>query len=110
MPNHVHLVVVPEDKDGLSRAVGEAHRRYTNFINARGRWTGHRGESGSAGQGDAGSRDRRRAPRRGRSGASAAIWALPPHRVAQQLLHVGVKGDGRPGHSGIMTGIPFGRI
>lgn len=23
------------------RAVGEAHRRYTNFINARGRWTGH---------------------------------------------------------------------
>jgi hypothetical protein len=21
--------------------VGEAHRRYTNFINARGRWTGH---------------------------------------------------------------------
>ena len=22
-------------------AVGEAHRRYTNFINARSRWTGH---------------------------------------------------------------------
>ena len=21
--------------------MGEAHRRYTNFINARGRWTGH---------------------------------------------------------------------
>jgi putative transposase len=27
--------------DSLGRAVGEAHRRYTNFINARGRWTGH---------------------------------------------------------------------
>ena len=27
--------------DGLGLAVGEAHRRYTNFINARGRWTGH---------------------------------------------------------------------
>src|ERR1700730_8885048 len=25
----------------MSRALGEAHRRYTNFINARGRWTGH---------------------------------------------------------------------
>lgn len=27
--------------DGLGRAVGETHRRYTNFINTRGRWTGH---------------------------------------------------------------------
>jgi hypothetical protein len=25
----------------MSRALGEAHHRYTNFINARGRWTGH---------------------------------------------------------------------
>lgn len=41
MPNHVHLIVVPEDEDSLGRAIGEAHRRYTNFINARGRWTGH---------------------------------------------------------------------
>jgi len=41
MPNHVHLVVVPEDEAGLGRAIGETHRRYTNFINARGRWSGH---------------------------------------------------------------------
>jgi putative transposase len=41
MPNHVHLILTPADETGLSRAVGEAHRRYTNFINARGRWTGH---------------------------------------------------------------------
>jgi putative transposase len=41
MPNHVHLIVVPEDEEGLGRAIGEAHRRYTNFINARGRWSGH---------------------------------------------------------------------
>jgi putative transposase len=41
MPNHVHLIAVPEDAHGLGRAIGEAHRRYTNFINARGRWTGH---------------------------------------------------------------------
>jgi hypothetical protein len=31
----------PTRADGLGLAVGEAHRRYTNFINARGRWTGH---------------------------------------------------------------------
>jgi putative transposase len=41
MPNHVHLILAPSDETGLGRAVGEAHRRYTNFINARGRWTGH---------------------------------------------------------------------
>ena len=41
MPNHVHLILTPNTADGLGRAVGETHRRYTNFINARGRWTGH---------------------------------------------------------------------
>jgi len=41
MPNHVHLIVKPAHVGDLGHAVGEAHRRYTNFINARGRWTGH---------------------------------------------------------------------
>jgi putative transposase len=41
MPNHVHLILTPMQADGLGLAVDEAHRRYTNFINARGRWTGH---------------------------------------------------------------------
>ncbi len=41
MPNHVHLILSPARADGLGLAVGETHRRYTNFINARGRWTGH---------------------------------------------------------------------
>jgi putative transposase len=41
MPNHVHLILTPTTTEGLGRAVGEAHRRYTNFVNARGRWTGH---------------------------------------------------------------------
>jgi putative transposase len=41
MPNHVHLVVVPAHGEALGLAIGEAHRRYTNFINACGRWTGH---------------------------------------------------------------------
>ena len=41
MPNHVHLILTPSDEAGLARAVGEAHRRYTGFVGARGRWTGH---------------------------------------------------------------------
>jgi putative transposase len=41
MPNHVHLIVAPAHAEALGLAIGEAHRRYTNFINARGRWTGH---------------------------------------------------------------------
>ncbi|WP_246731767.1 transposase [Methylocapsa sp. S129] len=40
-PNHVHLILTPIASDGLSRAVGEAHRRYTAFVNARARVTGH---------------------------------------------------------------------
>ena len=41
MPNHVHLIAVPESEDGLRRAVGEAHRRYTRRINFREGWRGH---------------------------------------------------------------------
>jgi putative transposase len=41
MPNHVHLIVVPADEDGLRRTFADAHRRYTGFINARQRWIGH---------------------------------------------------------------------
>jgi putative transposase len=40
MPNHVHLILVPASTDWLSRAGGEAHRRFTGFINA-GPVTGH---------------------------------------------------------------------
>lgn len=41
MPNHVHLIVVPKDEDGLYRTSVDAHRRYTAYINARLRGTGH---------------------------------------------------------------------
>ena len=41
MPNHIHLIVVPETKDGLNLAIGEAHRRYTRRINFREDWRGH---------------------------------------------------------------------
>jgi putative transposase len=33
MPNHVHLILVPATEDGLARALGETHRRYTGFVN-----------------------------------------------------------------------------
>ena len=41
MPNHVHLIAVPESREGFCRAIGEAHRRYTGMINFRERWRGH---------------------------------------------------------------------
>ena len=41
MPNHVHLIARPETQEGLARAIGEAHRRYTCFINQREGWRGY---------------------------------------------------------------------
>jgi len=41
MPNHTHLVLTPHAAGALARALGETHRRYTAFVNARARWTGH---------------------------------------------------------------------
>ena len=41
MPNHVHIVLTPSDTDGLRRTFGELHRRYTGYVNARARMTGH---------------------------------------------------------------------
>ncbi len=41
MPNHIHLIAIPETEDGLRRAIGEAHRRYSATINRRQKWTGH---------------------------------------------------------------------
>lgn len=34
-------VAVPKSEDGLRRALGEAHRRYTRLINFREGWRGH---------------------------------------------------------------------
>jgi putative transposase len=41
MPNHVHLILVPDTEEALGRALGETHRRYTSVINARLRVIGH---------------------------------------------------------------------
>ena len=41
MPNHVHLIAVPGTEDSLRKAIGEAHRRYTRYINFQKGWKGH---------------------------------------------------------------------
>ena len=41
MPNHVHIVAVPRDGDGLSQTFRYVHRHYTGYVNARMRVTGH---------------------------------------------------------------------
>ena len=41
MPNHVHLILKPNDEDGLRAALGEAHRRYSRRINFAHGWTGY---------------------------------------------------------------------
>ncbi len=35
MPNRVHLILAPAAADGLALALGETHRHYTGFVNAR---------------------------------------------------------------------------
>jgi len=41
MPNHVHLILVPSDPDGLRRALARVHRSYAGMIQARRKRTGH---------------------------------------------------------------------
>lgn len=41
MPNHVHLLLVPNDEDGLRSALSKVHRNYAGIIHARENKTGH---------------------------------------------------------------------
>ncbi len=41
MDNHVHLILVPSQEDGLRASLAEAHRRYTRHVNFREGWRGH---------------------------------------------------------------------
>ena len=41
MPNHVHLILVPSDPDGLRRALARVHRHYAGIIQARRKRSGH---------------------------------------------------------------------
>ena len=41
MTNHVHLIVVPQREESLTRAIAETHRRYTRSVNFREGWRGY---------------------------------------------------------------------
>jgi putative transposase len=41
MPSHVHLILKPDDADGLRRALAPVHRRYAGHIHERRRRSGH---------------------------------------------------------------------
>ena len=41
MPNHIHLIAVPKTEEGLRKGIGEAHRRYTRYVNAYKEWRGY---------------------------------------------------------------------
>ena len=41
MPNHVHMIAVPKDTNGLARLFGTAHHRYAKRVNAMHDWRGH---------------------------------------------------------------------
>jgi putative transposase len=41
MPNHVHLILVPRDEDGLRAALAPVHRAYAGIIHARRKKSGH---------------------------------------------------------------------
>jgi putative transposase len=40
MPNHIHLILMPDREEALGRAPGETHRRYASDVNTRLRVTG----------------------------------------------------------------------
>jgi REP-associated tyrosine transposase len=50
MPNHVHLILVPDHADGLRKAMAPTHARYAGEINRRAGGCGHlwQGRFGSA--------------------------------------------------------------
>ena len=41
MKNHVHLILVPHDKNSLSKTLKLTHMRYASLINAKMNWSGH---------------------------------------------------------------------
>ncbi len=41
MDNHVHLILVPANADGLRATLAEAHRRYSRDVNFREGWRGY---------------------------------------------------------------------
>lgn len=40
MPNHVHLIAIPEKEESLSKAMGRGHEAYSRYINFKHKWRG----------------------------------------------------------------------
>ncbi len=40
MPNHVHLILTPQDSDGIRRSLSKVHRAYAGHVHARLKRTG----------------------------------------------------------------------
>ncbi|MGB0749733.1 MAG: transposase [Magnetospiraceae bacterium] len=107
MPNHVHLILVPRDEDGLRATVADAHRRYTRRINARNKWTGHlwQGRFGSVAMDEAHLANAVRyvsmIPVRARLVDTATDWQWSSARA-----HVDAKDDGLVRVDRVLTRIP----
>ncbi|MDF2371384.1 MAG: hypothetical protein P1V21_11395 [Rhizobiaceae bacterium] len=41
IPNHIPIILVPSEGDGLRRTFADLHRRYTGYVNAQARIMGH---------------------------------------------------------------------
>jgi len=41
MTNHVHIIAIPKKEDSLAKAIGQAHLRYTQYINRMHKRSGH---------------------------------------------------------------------
>jgi putative transposase len=41
MPNHIHLIAVPDNEKSLHTGISEAHRRFSRAINFKKGWRGH---------------------------------------------------------------------
>ncbi|MFH1504709.1 MAG: transposase [Candidatus Omnitrophota bacterium] len=41
MPNHVHFVAIPKDKDSLAKTFNASHMRYAHYFNKKSNLTGH---------------------------------------------------------------------
>ncbi len=87
MPNHVHLILVPSDPDGLRRALARVHRSYAGTIQARRKRSGHFWRaigSSTARQQTAAAAPARSNPMPGEPEAEADLFGRLPRRACRR--------------------------
>ena len=107
MPNHVHLILVPQDADALRRALAPVHRSYAGHVHLRQTKSGHfwQGRFGAVAMDEA------------HLGAALRYVALNPvrARLCQRATdgpwssvhaHVGRKGDGLTQREPVLSRYP----